>query len=79
MWGLYPQYQKGLLLVCCAVGLVAFKMCLSVALFFYAGTLHNRELIAREAKNGGLISSRTSTGALNNIERYTSHKGRIIG
>jgi len=62
------------------VGTMLFKVLFGVGIFFYAGFVHNRELVAREQKNTGMPSAaKASASALSNIERYTTHKGHVIG
>jgi len=62
------------------VGLMLFKVLFGVGIFFYAGFVHNRELVAREQKNTGMSgAAKASASALSNIERYTTHKGHVIG
>jgi hypothetical protein len=62
------------------LGLLLFKVIFGIAIFFYAGFVHNRELILREQRNAGMPSGiKASASALSNIERYTTHKGHVIG
>ncbi len=60
--------------------LLAFKVLFGVGIFFYAGVVHNRELVSREQKSTGMPNgAKASASALSNIERYSTHKGHVIG
>ena len=62
------------------LALLLFKVVFGVAIFFYAGLVHNRELVSREQRNTGMPSGiKASASALSKIERYTQHKGHVIG
>eukprot|EP00605_Chrysophyceae_sp_TOSAG23-4_P001907 GSChrysophyteH1.ASY1.ANO1.2105.1 assembled CDS len=62
------------------LGLLTFKVLFGIGIFFYAGFVHNRELTLRERRNAGMPSGiKASASALSNIERYTTHKGYVIG
>jgi hypothetical protein len=89
---LSPQFQYWFyslsastrVLGCCAIflSLVLFKMAFSVGIYVLCGTIHNKELVAREVKalTTGVkrLSNKKSASALSNIERYTMIKGHVI-
>ena len=64
-------------------GMLAFKLCLGVALILVSGWIHNRELqddVANEEKvsSAELKEHRELMEQLSNIQRYTLYQGRIV-
>jgi len=77
----YTKFTKWSIVIIFFILLLLFKILFGIGIFFYAGYINNNELITREERNTGSMPNgvKASASALSNIERYTTHKGHVIG